>query len=109
MRLLLDECMPSRFRLELPEYEFSSVKREGWEAFSNGALLAQAADKFDGLLTIDKNLPYQRNQSTLPMTVIVLSGKTGQLRHLKELVPRLRLVLRSLPKKSYVLIQHDDV
>ncbi len=69
MRLLLDECMPSRFRLELPEYEFSSVKREGWEAFSNGALLFNAAGKFDALLTIDKNLPYQRNQSTQSINV----------------------------------------
>lgn len=74
MRLLLDECVPARLRRALPEHQVSTVVAEGWSGFKNGQLLALAGQAFDALVTVDKNLPYQQNQGTLPVAVLVLDA-----------------------------------
>jgi len=70
MRLLLDESVPSRFRLSLPNHEVRTVVEMGWSGIKNGELLALAANEFDAFITVDKNLPYQQNLTTLPVAVI---------------------------------------
>ncbi|HRD98556.1 MAG TPA: hypothetical protein PLA97_19420 [Rubrivivax sp.] len=71
MRLLLDECVPARLRQALPSHQISTVVQEGWSGIKNGRLLAPAAEGFDALITVDKNLPYQQNVSRLPVAVLV--------------------------------------
>ena len=44
----------------------------GWSGVKHGRLLALAAQSFDAFITVDKNLPYQQNLSTLPIAVVVL-------------------------------------
>jgi hypothetical protein len=46
----------------------------GWSGVKNGKLLALAADEFDAFVTVDKNMPYQQNLTTLPVAVIVLDA-----------------------------------
>jgi hypothetical protein len=58
MRILLDESLPSKLRLEFPEHEVNTVQRRGWAGLKNGALLEVAANEFDVLLTGDKNIQY---------------------------------------------------
>jgi hypothetical protein len=36
MRLLLDECVPRRFRQELPGYDVHTVAEMGWSGKKNG-------------------------------------------------------------------------
>jgi hypothetical protein len=59
MRILLDECLPARFRRELPGHEVQTVPQAGWASIKNGKLLQliAASEKFDMLLTVDKKLP----------------------------------------------------
>ncbi len=42
MRILLDECVPRRFRRELPQHEVQTVPEMGWASLKNGDLLAGA-------------------------------------------------------------------
>ena len=72
MRLLLDESVPVRLRRSLPRHSVKTVVEMGWVGVKNGALLALAANEFDTFLTVDKNLPYQRNVANLSVAVIVL-------------------------------------
>ena len=44
----------------------------GWEALDNGALIAQAEDHFDVLITADQKLRYQQNLATRRLGVIIL-------------------------------------
>ena len=44
----------------------------GWSSLTNGALLLQAAESFDLLLTADQGIEFQQNLSELPMSVVVL-------------------------------------
>ena len=79
MRLLLDESVPSRLRRALPGHEVRTVGEMGWSGVKNGKLLALAATAFDAFVTVDKNLPYQQNLSTLPVAVIVLDARSNRV------------------------------
>jgi predicted nuclease of predicted toxin-antitoxin system len=107
MRLLLDECVPTRLRRSLPSHVVSMVVYEGWSGIKNGKLLALAATKFDALVTVDKNLPYQQNTASLPIAVIVLDAVSNELSFLKPLVPALERELKSLTPGGYVRITSD--
>jgi predicted nuclease of predicted toxin-antitoxin system len=61
MRVLLDECVPRALRDELPGHEVRTVAEYGWAGVKNGELLRLAANSFDVLLTVDRNLEYQQN------------------------------------------------
>jgi predicted nuclease of predicted toxin-antitoxin system len=104
MRLLLDECVPARLRKALPAHQVSTVVQEGWSGAKNGKLLALAATKFDVFITVDKNLPYQQNTLSLPVTVIVLDAISNELQCLLPLVPALEIVLSRHQPGSYVLL-----
>ena len=104
MRLLLDESAPSRLRRALPGHEVRTVGEMGWSGVKNGKLLALAATVFDAFVTVDKNLPYQQNLSTLPIAVVVLDARSIELPILLPLVPALELHLSSLKPKTYVCV-----
>ena len=104
MRLLLDESVPSRLRRALPDHEVRTVGEMGWSGVKNGKLLALAATAFDAFVTVDKNLPYQQNLSSLPVAVIVLDARSIELPALLPLVPALELQLSLLKPKTYVRV-----
>lgn len=93
MRILLDECVPRRFRLQLPEHEVRTVPEMGWASLKNGVLLSAASGKFDVLLTTDQRLNYQQNVSNFAIAVIVLVARRNKLESLVPLVAELRKVL----------------
>ncbi|WP_373515917.1 DUF5615 family PIN-like protein [Persicitalea sp.] len=64
MRLLLDENLPKRLKLDFPEHEVYTVRDKGWNGVKNGQLLKLLIENgFDALLTFDKNLQHQQNFS----------------------------------------------
>ena len=89
MRLLLDECVPARLSRALPSHQVSTIGLEGWSGVKNGTLLALAASKFDAFITVDKNLSYQQNTSSLPVAVVVLDALSNELSYLLPLAPAL--------------------
>ena len=105
MRLLLDECVPARLKKGLPRHEVSTVVLQGWSGVKNGKLLALAAESFDAFVTVDKNLPYQQNPSSLPLAVLVLDAASNELPALLELVPALEKALVNLKPCTYVLVR----
>ncbi len=104
MRLLLDESVPRRLRLALPAHTVKTAVEMGWGGVMNGRLLALAAAEFEAFITVDRNLPYQQNVATLPITVIVLVARSNELQALLPLVPRLEEALATLQPRSLVQI-----
>ena len=84
MRLLLDESVPSRLRRSLPDHAVRTVVEMGWSGVKNGRLPALAANEFDAFVTVDKNLPYQQNLTTLPIAVLVLASGSAWSRRREE-------------------------
>ena len=66
MRVLLDECVPRALREQLPGHDVKTVVEAGWAGVKNGELLRLAAQRFDVVLTVDRNLEYQQNLEAIP-------------------------------------------
>ena len=91
MRLLLDENLPKRLKLDFPEHEVFSVKDMGWNGIKNGELLKLLIDNdFDALLTFDKNLQHQQNFLKYSITVFVLVASINQYQELTKLTPKIK-------------------
>ena len=93
MRILLDECVPSRFRRQLQGHDVRTVPEMGWASFKNGALLAVASGKFEVLVTTDQRLIYQQNVPAFDIALVVLVARRNKLEFLLPLVPQLVNVL----------------
>jgi predicted nuclease of predicted toxin-antitoxin system len=105
MRLLLDESVPVRLRDHFGgAHAVSTVGEMGWGGSTNGALLTLAAQNFDALITVDKNLRHQQNLQNLPLTVVVLSAKSNDLRTLLPLMGRLNSALAALTPRTLVVV-----
>jgi hypothetical protein len=75
MKLLLDENLPKRLKLDFTDHEIYTVRDKGWNGIKNGQLLKLLIEnQFDALLTFDKNLSYQQNFSKYTITVFVLNA-----------------------------------
>ena len=106
MRILLDECLPARFRRELPGHETQTVPQAGWAGIKNGRLLRLIAGsgKFDVFLTVDKNLPRQQKISGLPFAVVVLRARSNNIADVRPFAPKiLRRLAGFQPGHVYVL------
>lgn len=93
MKLLLDECVDRRLARQTSGHEVATVVGLGWAGASNGALLAQAAGRFEVFVTVDRNLAFQQRINNLSLAVVVLRARSNRLADLRALVPRLLQVL----------------
>lgn len=104
MRILLDEDLPRRLGALLIGHEVVTVQRRGWSGIKNGKLLGLAGEHFDVFLTMDGNLEYQQNLSTLPVAVLVIAAVSNRIEHLSPLVPDVLEALNHLPSKTLWLL-----
>jgi hypothetical protein len=70
------------------------VAESGWTGVKNGELLRLAAQRFDVLLTVDRNLEYQQNFVGAAVAVIVLHAPRNDVATLRPLMPK---VLEAIP------------
>ncbi len=97
MRILLDECVPRRLRLELPGHDVRTVPEMGWSGKKNGPLLAlMATQGFEVLLTDHQNLRYQQNLQAAGVALIVLVAASSRLADLVPLMPSVQTALGSI-------------
>ena len=94
MKLLLDENLPKRLKLDFPEHEIYTVREKCWDGKKNGELMKLMVDEsFDALLTFDKNLQHQQNFKKYTIPVLVLNAPNNTYLTLKDLVPKIKEVL----------------
>lgn len=89
MRILLDNCIPWRLGAALSGHEVSSVVQLGWANLSDGELLKAMGDRFDLLVTVDKNLQHQQDVRRYPFAIAVLRARSNRIGDLLPLVPKL--------------------
>ncbi len=107
MKVLLDECLPARFKQDLSAYDVATVPDMGWAGKVNGELLRLAKDKFDVFVTVDQNLQYQQNLNQSNLAIVLLRVPNNRYQTLRNLVPRLiRLLSSNLPKGQLTLLKH---
>ncbi len=109
MRLLVDECVDWRLLRDLAEHETKTVKQLGWEHLDDGELLKHASAEFDVFLTVDKDLPYQRNLKRFEIAVVILRARTTRLPDLRALLPLLRQAISNSQKGEAQVLSWRDL
>jgi hypothetical protein len=103
VKLLLDENLPHRLRLELPGHEVITAAYMNWSGIENGELLRRAADAgFDALITNDRGLEHEQNLGALPLSVIVLLAKANTIEAIRPLYGQLLAALAHLRPCQFV-------
>jgi predicted nuclease of predicted toxin-antitoxin system len=89
MRVLLDECLPAELRdlLTAQGHECETARRAGFGSKKNGELLSLAENRWDVLLTSDRNIQYQQNISGRNIAILILRARTNRMRDLLCLMP----------------------
>jgi hypothetical protein len=93
MRVLLDECLPRRLKVDLPDHEVRTAQEEGWTGRKNGALLRAAAGRFDVLLTVDRSTAFQQNLRGLSIGVLAMVVPSNRLVDIRPLMAQVRQAL----------------
>ena len=94
MRLLLDENLPKRLKLDFPRHDVYIVWERQWNGIKDGVLLKlMLADGFQALLTFDKNLQHQQNLDKYTLTVFVLNAPINTYAELTKLSAQIDALL----------------
>lgn len=104
MRILLDESLPRKLKLELAGHEAHTVQAQGWVGLENGALLRAASREFQVFVTGDQNLEFQQNPNTLPIAVVVVVAVDNRIETLRPLVPAVLEALRTIQPGQLVRV-----
>jgi ABC-type sulfate transport system permease subunit len=107
VNLLLDHCVPKRFGRELQGHAVKTTFQMGWADIGNGSLLALAAGHFGAFVTVDQNIRFQHNLSTLPLPVLILIAEDNKLETLKPYAAYVLLALSRITVPELILIYRD--
>ena len=85
MLLLLDENLPKRLKKDFPGHEVFTIKERGWNGLNNRILLQKLLEnKFNALITYDKNIQHQQNFKKYPITIFVLNARINKYSELTK-------------------------
>jgi predicted nuclease of predicted toxin-antitoxin system len=105
MRVLLDECVPRKFRNFLPDYDCHTVPEEGLAGKKNGELLSLAEKSgFHVFLTLDRGIEYEQNLQQRTIAVILIRAKSSRLADLSTHSSEILRLLRSLQPGQLVKV-----
>jgi hypothetical protein len=80
MKVLLDECVPRKFKKSLIGHDCYTVPEAGLAGKTNGELLSLAEfSGFEIFLTVDHGIPYQQRLVGRRIAIVLLRVKSNQL------------------------------
>jgi hypothetical protein len=98
MRVLLDECVPRKFKNHLLGHDCLTVPEAGLAGKKNGELLSLAEQAgFEVFLTVDHGIEYGQNLLQRKIAVVVLYAKSSRLNDLVVHLPAVLTVLAPSP------------
>jgi hypothetical protein len=105
MRILLDECIPRKFRDSLLGHDCRTVPEEGLAGKKNGELLSFAEKSgFQVFLTLDRGLEYEQNLQSRNVAIILIRSRSSRLTDLSPHVAEVMNVLHSIQPGGLVRI-----
>jgi predicted nuclease of predicted toxin-antitoxin system len=96
VRVLLDECVPRQLRQDLAGHEVRTVREMGWAGVKNGALIENAAERFDAIFTVDADFG-SSYRGRLPISILILQVGTNDVALLRPHMPLVNAALATLP------------
>lgn len=89
VRVLLDACVAQWLKRELRNLDVTTARYAGLDELSDTMLLAAIEGRYEILVTLDNNLPYQQDLAGRPFAVIVLRVRDQSRESFRALVPAL--------------------
>ena len=108
MRVLLDNCVRRDIKPYFRDLDVLHTSNIGWEDLRNGELLRQANERFDLLVTVDKNMRFQSNLRGMRLRVAVLDVKGNDFDQLVAVVDALLPCLEELPQGEFTVLTIDS-
>ena len=106
MKCLLDHNIPILFKKHLSDFEVYTTRELGWDKFKNGILLQLMTDeRFNVLITRDKNIYFQQNINQYPISILVLDATNKQITNYPTLIPKITQLLHSQLKTGITIIE----
>jgi len=92
-----------RLERDLPGHEVGSVALIGWAGIEN-VLLERAQEKFDVLITMDRNMVRELDIQKLKLVVIVLRAPSNRLADTRPLMAKVLTHLSTLKSGSVTVV-----
>jgi predicted nuclease of predicted toxin-antitoxin system len=94
MKILLDECIPRKFKNSLADHECLTVPEARLAGKKNGELLSIAEHQgYTIFLTMDKGVEYEQSLKHRSIAIMILRAKSNRL---VDLLPLVRDCLRQM-------------
>ncbi len=107
MDVLLDHNVPVPLAALLHGHAVRTAVQEGWDALSNGRLLAAAAARFDVLVTCDQNIVHQQNLSG--HTIAIVAVDTNLWPVIRADPDKIRCVVNGATAGSYQAVSYPKI
>jgi predicted nuclease of predicted toxin-antitoxin system len=105
MRILLDECIPRKFKNSLAGHDCSTVPEVGLAGKKNGELLSFAEQNgFEVFLTLDKGLRYQQNLAQRNIAIIIIRATSNRISDLLPHAEACLVQIRSIRSGEVALV-----
>jgi predicted nuclease of predicted toxin-antitoxin system len=105
VRILLDECVPRRFKNYLPSHQWVTVPDAGWAGKKNGELLPLAEQAgFEVFVTLDRGVEYEQNLTGRRISVILVRATSSRLTDLIPHAERILSVVESIESGQLVQV-----
>ena len=106
MKILIDECIPRKFKRSLSGHACLTVPEAGLAGTKNGHLLSLAEWRgFEVFLTIDRGFEYE-NLSSRSIAAMIIRAKSNRIGDLLPHVPARLVVLGSIKLGELVRVGH---
>jgi predicted nuclease of predicted toxin-antitoxin system len=104
MKILLDECVPRKVKfLFVAEGIFCETVRDaGWSGKENGELLSLAEQKYEVLVTIDRNIKHQQNLAGRKISILIIRTVSNDYEDIRHLIPAAVEALQSIRSGQFV-------
>ena len=105
-KLLLDECIPRKFKSHLTGYDCLTVPEAGWAGKKNGELLSLAEHAgIQVFVSLDQGIEFQQNLTGRNIAVLLLRTKSNRMADLIPLAQKTLMSLSSIAPGVLVRIQ----
>jgi len=105
MKILIDECIPRKFKRNLSGHDCLTVPEAGLAGTKNGQVLSLAQERgFEVFLTIDRGFEFEQNLSGMSIAVMIVRAKSNRTRDLLPQVPACLAALGTIKPGELVRI-----
>jgi hypothetical protein len=105
-KLLMDECIPRKFKSHLSGCDCVTVPEAGWAGKKNGELLSLAENAgFQVFISLDQGIEFQQNLAGRNIAVTLLLAKSNRLADLIPLAGNILMALSSIEPGMLVRIE----